>query len=444
MGNYMLEYLEFFESVISGIFPFTFLMISGIYFTLKTRGFQFKNLTKSIKVFFTPSNKIDGITPFQSACNSLSATVGTGNIVGVSTAVVVGGAGAVFWMWVSALVAMCIKSCEIVLGAKYKQKKKNGYIGGPMYYIKSGLSKRFHPLAVVYALAGIFSCVASGNIIQTNSAVLCFGEDIKIRLGLGIVFAVITGVVVVGGVSKISSFTTKAVPFMSVLYIVLCFGVILVNYRLVPKAIWDIFIGAFSPLAVTGGAVGSLLNTVISGASKGVFSNEAGLGTAAMAYSFCGDSEIKRQSLYGIFEVFLDTVVLCTLTALTILCSGVIIDYGNEKAQPIIDAFSGLYGSSSRWILGLMLCIFGISSIIGWAVYGITCSSFLFGNRGKKIFIFIYPFFCILGAVLNVKTVWRMAEFFNGIMLIINLFALLMLSDKIISILKESKNDRKN
>lgn len=434
--------LIFIESLISGMLPFVFLMATGVYFTIKTKGYQFKNLKASIKVFFTTDNsEKKGITAFESACNSLSATVGTGNIVGVASAVALGGAGAVFWMWVSATVAMCIKSAEIVTAIIYKRKKIGENLGGPMYYIQNGMSKKFGFLAKIYALAGVLSCFFSGNIIQTNSAILCFGESLKTRIPMGILFAIITAFVIIGGVSKISKFTTKAVPFMSVLYIVLCFGVILVNIKAVPKCFSSIIMGAFNPSAVTAGAVGSILSTIISGASKGVFSNEAGLGTAAMAYAISEDNNVYKQGLYGIFEVFLDTIVLCTLTALTILCSGVIIDYGNAEKVPVVDAFKGVYGDFSQSVLAIMLCLFGISSIIGWAVYGITCSRYLFGNKGKKIFTLVYPVFCILGAVLNITTVWRVAEFFNGIMLIINLFSIIALSDRVIPILRGRKND---
>ncbi len=438
----MQSVFEFIEKLISGMLPFALLMLVGLYFTLKTKGYQFRNFSKSVRVFFSKSGDNNGgITPFQAACNSLSATVGTGNIVGVAAAVCLGGAGAVFWMWVSALVAMCVKSAEIVISVKFKEKKTDECVGGPMYYIKNGLSEKYGFLAKIYAFSGVFACFCSGNIIQTNSAVICFSQSANIRLLVGVIFAVITASVVIGGVSKISNFTTRAVPFMSVLYIVLCLGVIFANIRLVPECFLKIFIGAFNPSAVTGGAVGTVLTTVVCGASKGIFSNEAGLGTAAMAYAVSGDGDMKKQGLYGVFEVFLDTIVLCTLTALTILCSGVIIDYGNTASLPVTNAFSVLYGGFSQNILALMLCLFGISSIIGWAVYGINCSSYLFGRKGKKIFIYIYPFFCILGAVLKVETVWRVAEFFNGIMLIINLFSLLSLADKIIPILKGNKND---
>ena len=189
--------------------------------------------------------------------------------------------------------------------------------------------------------------------------------------------------------------------------------------------------------------MGSVLVTVISGASKGVFSNEAGLGTAGMAYALTGGDDAETKGVYGIFEVFLDTIVLCTLTALTILCSGGIIDYGNQKTVLIKEAFYSVYGNFSVNLLSFMLLLFGISSIIGWAVYGINCGEFLLGKNGKKIFTVLYPVFCITGAVLNVNTVWRLAEFFNGIMVIINLYGLLNLADCIIPLLKGNKNDRK-
>ena len=445
MGIYMSYCLKFFESLISGMLPFVLLMFVGGFLTVKSGGFQFRNLGKSVKVFFTPEkNKGKNLTAFQSACNSLAATVGTGNIVGVGAAVVLGGAGAVFWMWVSAAVAMCIKSAEIILAICFKEKQKDKYVGGPMYYIKNGLPQKYEFLAVIYAFAGIFSCFASGNVIQTNSAVLCFCDSIEIRLALGVVFAIITAVVIVGGATKISAFTTKAVPFMSVLYIVLCLGVITANFNSLPKCFIDIFKGAFCPSAVTGGVLGSVLNTVISGATKGVFSNEAGLGTAAIAYSAGESNDIYRQGLYGIFEVFLDTLVLCTLSALTILSSGIIIDYGNEKTVPVANAFSSVYGRYSQLILGIMLCIFAISSIIGWAVYGISFSKFLIGAKGEKIFTRVYPFFCILGAVLNVKAVWRAAEFFNGIMIIVNMFAIILLKERVIFYFKDTKYDKTN
>ena len=433
----MVKSIFILEKLISGMFPFVLIVATGIYFTVRTGGYQFKNFGKSLRAFFAKNeSKKGGITPFSAACNSLSATVGTGNIIGVSAAIGLGGAGAVFWMWVSAVFAMCIKSAEIVAAVKFKQHKNGENYGGPMYYIKSGI------LAKIYAVCGVFACVFGGNIIQTNSAVIFLGSNLKIAVG--IIFTVITALVVIGGTQKISKFTLKAVPLMSVLYITLCLGVILSNISQIPNCFANIFKGAFNPAAVSGGAVGSVLVTVISGASKGVFSNEAGLGTAGMAYALtAGGGDAETKGLYGIFEVFLDTIVLCTLTALTILCSGGIIDYGNPKTVLIKEAFYSVYGNFSVNLLSFMLLLFGISSIIGWAVYGINCGEFLFKKNGKKIFTVLYPVFCIIGAVLNVNTVWRLAEFFNGIMVIINLYGLLNLADCIIPLLKGNKNDRK-
>lgn len=434
----MRNFLIFVESLASGILPFTVLMLTGVYLTAKTNGYQLKNLGKAFKeIFKSDKDNKHGVSTFGAVCTSLSAAVGTGNIAGVSAALSLGGAGAVFWMWISALVGMCVKSAEIVLGIIYRQNTT----GGPMYYIKKGLPKRYTGLAFLFAFIGIFSVISTGNLTQVNAAVYSISSRIDIRFIFGIVFAIIVLFVVVGGVKKISNFTSIVVPLMSVLYIILCFGIIFNNINALPKAFSDIFTGAFNPKAVTGGAVGSIFLTAINGAKKGVFSNEAGLGTAAMAHASADKANPQSQGLFGIFEVFTDTILICTLTALTILTSGVIIDYGNVASSELVNsALSTLYGDFSYVLLSLMLCLFGISSVIGWAVYGICCTEFLFGKTGKKAFIIIYPLFCVIGAVCNIETAWRISEFFNGIMLLINVFAILLLSDKAFPFLKGVKN----
>ena len=442
-GNGMNNIFIFLESLFSGVFPFVFLMIVGLYFTFKSNGYQFRNFFKSMSAFFEgdKDNK-SGVSSFGAVCTSLSATVGTGNIAGVASAISVGGAGAVFWMWISALVGMCVKSAEIVTAILYRDKD---FTGGPMYYIKKGLPKKFFPLSFIFCVVGIISCFCTGNITQINASVLSVSNNMVVRIIFGVVFAIVTAFVIIGGINKITAFTSKIVPFMAVLYIILCFGVILKNFQTLPLAFADIFKGAFNPSAVTGGAVGSLLNTVITGAKKGVFSNEAGLGTAGMAHSSAVDATPQKQGLFGVFEVFVDTILICTLTALTILCSGVIIDYGSVSSSELVKhSLFGLYGSFSSVMLSIMLCLFGISSVIGWSVYGIQCTKFLLGQRGAKAFIFIYPLFCIVGAVCKVETAWRISEFFNGIMLIINLFAVIMLSGEVIPFLKGEQNDFKN
>ncbi len=434
----MKEILEFVEKLISGMLPFTFLVICGVFLTVKSGFFQFRFLPLSIKhalgVAFSRKKSKDGISPFQAACTALSSTVGTGNIAGVAGAIAVGGAGAVFWMWISALAGMAVKSAEIILALKFKDKKG----GGPMYYIKYGLSHSLTFLAIIFSLAGILSAFFSGNITQTGSAIatLNAGKGVKLLFGIG--FALTVAAVIIGGAKRIGNITEKIVPLMALLYIIMTLGVIIININSLPNAFAIILKGAFKPKAVTGGAVGSVINTAVTGASRGVFSNEAGLGTSAIAHGAARENEGAKQSLYGIFEVFADTLVICTLTALTILTSGVNIEYGKTASTELAaSALSCTYGKWGTVLLVVMMCLFGLSSVIGWGLYGVKCSGFLFGKRGEKLFTAIYPFFCLAGAVCKIETAWRLSAFFNGIMLCVNVFAVIMLSNTAI---KEMRN----
>ena len=434
MGDFVKQIFEFSENLISGMLPFVFLIICGIYLTVKSGFFQFKLLPLSIKHalngIFSRKNTKEGISPFQAACTALSATVGTGNIAGVAGALALGGAGAVFWMWISALAGMIVKSAEIILALRFNEKKESSSVGGPMYYIKNGLPKSAAPLAAIFSISGIFSAFFSGNVTQTGSAIASINAGTGVKLILGIIFAAATAAVIIGGVRRIGKFTEKIVPFMALIYILMTFGVIAVNINSLPRVFGMIFEGAFKPSAVTGGAIGSIITAAVTGASRGVFSNEAGLGTSAIAHASAIENEGVKQSLYGIFEVFADTVVICTLTALTILCSGVNIEYGKAASTELAaSALSCVYGKSALILLALMMCLFGLSSVIGWGLYGVACSGFLFGKKGERAFIFIYPLFCIVGAVCRVDTAWRLSAFFNGIMLCVNVFAVLILGD---------------
>lgn len=440
----MKDFFSFAESLISGMFPFVFLLIAGIYYTVKTGFFQFRYLPSSIKYalggIFKKKNG-DGVSPFQAACTALSATVGTGNIAGVAGALSLGGAGAIFWMWVSAFAGMIIKVAEIVLSLIYREKHGDIYIGGPMYYIKNGLSPAFKPLAAVFAFTGIFAVFSSGNITQTNAAVASLGGGTAVKLVGGVAFAVITLAVISGGASRIGLFTEKIVPFMAALYIAMSIFVIVKNVSSLPTVLKMIIGGAFCPSAVTGGAVGSFTATLINGAAKGVFSNEAGLGTSAMAHAASQHTDGVRQGLYGIFEVFTDTVVICTLTALSVLCSGTYIEYGKTASTELVKAsLLGVFGSGSGILLAVMMCLFGISSVVGWGYYGTVCCEFIFKNTGKRIFIFVYPLFCIFGSLCKADTAWRLSAFFNGIMLCINTFAVILLSGKAVPKLNSIKN----
>ncbi len=434
--------LDFVFKLLSGSLPFCLTLIAGGYFTLATRFFQVRNFIPSFLIL--KGEKGQGISAFSAMCNSLSAAIGTGNIVGVAAALSLGGAGAVFWMWVSSFLGMVIKSGEIALGVFFRKKTAGEFIGGPHIYIQNAMLSPFKFLAYIFATSGIFSAVFCGNMAQINSAVSGITDSAFIRLFIGIAAAVVVWRVICGGTQKIAAFLSKMLPFMAVAYILLCLGVIIKNYTAIPNAFADIFVGAFKPKAVTGGAVGSILNVISTGAAKGIFSNEAGLGTAAVAHSTVENAKPLSQSLFGIFEVFVDTTVLCTLTALTILTSGVIIDYNKApSARLTINALSTLYGDASAVILSVMLLLFGVSSVIGWATYGVNFCRFLFNEKGEKIFILCYPLFCVFGAVISGGFVWQAAELSNGVMVIINLFAMLFLSKEVLTLLKENKNDRK-
>ena len=429
-------------SLISNLLPLTFLLVCGIYLSFKGRFFQitrFFDSSRLMKKAFKTKNKQE-FSSFKAACTSLSATVGTGNIAGVAGALSIGGAGAIFWMWISALCGMGIKAAEIALAVKYREKQKSEFTGGPMYYIKNGLSPRFKPLAVAFCFAGIPAVFCSGNITQTNAAVMSISGNSAVRFVTGIIFAVLTFTVIIGGIKRIGSFTEKIVPLMSVLYIVLCATVIILNIDILPSAFKMIIDGAFNPKAVTGGAVGSVLSCALIGAERGVFSNEAGLGTSAMAHSSAADADPKTQGLFGIFEVFVDTILHCTLTALTVLCSGVKINYGTAaSSELVVSALGGVFGRLAPELISVMLCLFAFSSIIGWAVYGSICTDFLFGKKASKIFLALYPLGSVFGAIAGVELAWGIAAFFNGIMMIINLTAIILLSDKAIIFLKKKE-----
>ena len=428
----MRDFFCFAETLISGMLPFVFLVFSGIYFTVKSNFFQFKYLPSSVAYALGSifkKRKKGEVSPFQAACTALSATVGTGNIAGVAGALSLGGAGAVFWMWVSAFAGMIIKVAEIVLSLNYREKKDGVFVGGPMYYIKNGLPIAFKPLAAIFAVCGIFAVFTSGNLTQTNAAIGSVGGGTAVKVTGGIVFAAVTAAVLAGGNTRIGAFTEKIVPLMAALYIAMTFGVIGKNLSELPHAFGMIIKGAFCPKAVTGGVIGSFTAALVNGASRGVFSNEAGLGTSAMAHSASDNTDGVKQSLYGIFEVFTDTVVICTLTALTVLCSGIYINYGATASTELVnEAFSVIYGDLSGALLALMMCLFGLSSVIGWGYYGTVCCSYVFGNKGKRLFVFIYPAACIIGAVCSADTAWRLSAFFNGIMLCVNTFAVMLLS----------------
>ena len=428
----------------------------GLLLTFRTRFLQFRKFGTTFRVtigkVFRKSDASSGkVTPFQAVCTALAATVGTGNIAGVAGAIAIGGPGAVFWMWVSALLGMCTKFSEVTLAVHYREKNKDGdWVGGPMYYIKNGLKKHWHWLAVVFSILGILAVFGTGNATQVNtittavdSALLNYNliseEHLKtLNLILGIVIAVTVAAVLLGGIKRIGKVTEKLVPGMALLYLVLALGVIVLNYRRLPEVFRTIFTSAFSPAAATGGVVGSMFLSMKKGVSRGIFSNEAGLGTASIAHAAADTDDPTEQGYFGIFEVFADTIVICTITALVILCSGIPIPYGQDAgAELTILGFTSTYGSWVSIFTAIALCCFAFSTILGWGLYGARCLEYLLGTKAGKPFMLVYSLVSVLGATMDLGFLWSFAETFNGLMAIPNLIALMLLSGTVAKLVKK-------
>ena len=428
----------------------------GLFLSLRTRFLQIRKFPYAIKTtlgrMFRKREASDGaMTPFQAVCTALAATVGTGNIAGVAGAIAIGGPGAVFWMWISALLGMCTKFSEVTLAVHFRERNARGdLVGGPMYYIKNGLSKYWQWLAVAFSAFGVLTVFGTGNATQVNtittainSALLNYNviSDSAVNLSniiIGITIAVLVGLVLLGGVKRIGSVAEKLVPFMAVFYIILALGVVLLNIENVPRVLYSIVYGAFNPSAVTGGVVGGFFLSVQKGVSRGIFSNEAGLGTGSIAHACADTQKPVKQGFFGIFEVFTDTILICTLTAWVILCSGVPVSYGSAAgAELTILGFTSIYGNWVSIFTAVAMCCFAFSTIIGWGLYGARCIEFLFSSRVIKPFMVVYSLVAILGATVDLGLLWSIAETFNGLMSIPNLIALFLLSGTVVRLMKE-------
>ena len=394
------------------------------------------------KIFDQKEAEKGAMTPFQAVCTALAGTVGTGNIAGVAGAIAIGGPGAVFWMWISALLGMCTKYSEVVLAVHYRERNKDGdWVGGPMYFIKNGLSSRWHFLAVLFSLFGVVAVFGTGNATQVNTIVTAIdavlvnyhfaseGSLGTLNLILGVIIAACVAMVLLGGVQRIGSFTERLVPFMAVFYIILALGVVFMHIGSVPAVFVSIFAGAFNPASFTGGVIGSMFVSMRRGVSRGIFSNEAGLGTGSIAHATADTGHPVHQGLFGIFEVFTDTIVICTLTALVILCSGVDIVFGQAAGADLtISGFTSSYGIWVSVFTAVALICFAFSTTIGWGLYGSRCVEYLFGTKTIRPFLVIYAFVSVIGATLDLGLLWDISDTFNGLMVIPNLIAVFMLS----------------
>lgn len=460
----MLEVVKSVNGVVNGFIwgiPAMICIIGiGLYLSIGTRFIQIRRFIYAIKhtlgkVFEKKEAESGAMTPFQAVCTALAGTVGTGNIAGVAGAIAIGGPGAVFWMWISALLGMCTKFSEVVLAVHFRERNEKGdWVGGPMYFIKNGLPKKWHFLAVLFSIFGMVAVFGTGNATQVNTIVtaidsvftsynLAEAEGLgTINLALGIFIAVCVALVLLGGIRRIGSFTEKLVPFMAVFYIILAVGVVIMNIGRVPGVFASIFGGAFDPRAFTGGVVGSMFTSMRRGVSRGIFSNEAGLGTGSIAHASADTGHPVQQGLFGIFEVFTDTIVICTLTSLVILCSGIDIVFGQAAGADL--TIAGFIASYGRWVsifTAVALICFAFSTTIGWGLYGSRCVEFLFGTRVIRPFMVVYALVSIIGATLDLGLLWDISDTFNGLMVIPNLIAVFLLSGTVFRLTRDYFND---
>ncbi|AWH77966.1 alanine/glycine:cation symporter family protein [Clostridioides difficile] len=410
---------------------------TGILLTVKLGVVQITKLPRALKLIFSAENKGSGdVSSFAALCTALAATVGTGNIVGVATAIKAGGPGALFWMWIAAFFGMATKYSEGVLAIKYRAKDKNGQVsGGPMYYIVNGMGEKWRPLAIFFAISGILvALLGIGTFTQVNSITDAinnsFGIDPRIT---GVVLAVFVALVVFGGLKSISNVATKIVPFMAVIYVVIC-GIILISFwNKIPETFMLIIKSAFTPTAATGGFLGATMSLAIrNGIARGVFSNESGLGSAPIAAAAAKTEWPAEQGLISMTGTFIDTIIICTLTGFSLVISGVWCSDLNGAVMTQA-AFNGAIPTFGPILLTISLTLFAFTTILGWSYYGERCFEFLFGVKGMNGYRTVFVAMVLLGAFLKLEVVWIIADIVNGLMAIPNLIALLALSPIIVS-----------
>lgn len=442
-----------------------FAIVGGAFLTIRNGGVQFRHFGHAMKntvgkIFQKQEAGEGAVTPRQAVTTALSATVGTGNIVGTSQAIALGGYGAVFWLWLAALVGMCTKYAEIVLAVKYRERDAKGdWVGGPMYYITKGLGKNWKWLAVLFAVFAILASFGIGNMSQVNSitgsvinAVSAFtavspGVELALKWILGIFLAMLIAVILIGGIKRIGAVTETLIPFMSVFYMIFAVIVIVAHIGNLGDTFVKIFSTAFTPQAMFGASTGIVLRqTIIWGLRRSAFSNEAGLGSAAIAHAAADTKGPVQQGLYGIFEVFVDTIVICTLTAVTIISSGVDIGFGTKPGSELITAaLATVFGQKfAALFVAVALMMFAFSTVLGWSLYGTRCVQYLFGDKAIRVFQVIFVVIVVVGCVSPLSIVWDVADTFNGLMAIPNFIALFALSGVVAAETKKYFGNKNN
>lgn len=448
----MTKIMETVNSIVWGVPALVLILGVGLYLSLRTGFAQLRLFPKAFRQFLSrllgKRTGRDAVTPFQALCTALAATVGTGNLAGVAGAIAIGGPGSVFWMWICAVLGMATKFAEATLAVRFRVRNGDGsYSGGPMYLIEKGLGQKWRPLALCYCFFGVVAAFGVGNCTQinavvtgVNSVLMNFGvsESLTGNLVMGILLAALVVSMLLGGAKRIGGIAEKLVPFAAAAYIILSCGVLMACADRIPMAFVQILQGAVSPRAVTGGILGSAFQALRVGVSRGVFTNEAGMGTASIAHASAEVEHPAEQGLMGIMEVFLDTVVICTMTALVILVSRVEIPYGTDEGLALTTrAFCYVYGDWVSVLIALETCCFAFATVLGWGLYGARCAQYLFGASAWKPFAWLQGITVILGAVLNTGTVWLVSETVNGLMSVPNLIALALLSPELVRLTKD-------
>ena len=446
-----MPFLQRIYQIVWGVPTMLLILSVGVYITWRTRFAQLRLLPAALKQFFgrmvDKREEDHGVSSFQALCTALAATVGTGNLAGVAGAIAIGGPGAIFWMWICGLIGMILKFAEATLALRYRVKSPTGeWVGGPMYMIRQGLPKWLHPLSGIYAFFGVAAAFGVGNATQINTVIAgvtdtlaLFGHtlDLEGKLLLGVLLAAMIGAMLLGGAKRIGQAAELLVPFAAGAYLCLGFVVLLLRFSRIDDAFCAIVQGAFHPDAVTGGLVGSVWCVLRTGVSRGIFTNEAGMGTASIAHASAQVRHPVEQGMMGLVEVFADTIVICTITALVILVSDVPIPYGLDAGIRLtIAAFAAVLGNWVSTVIVLCTCLFALATVLGWGLYGIRCAQYLFGDGVWKRFALLQIVTVLLGAVIRADTVWLLAEIVNGLMAIPNLIALWVLTPECILLYK--------
>lgn len=460
----MVEFITNLNSTINGFvwgIPMMVLILGvGVYLTVRCGFPQFAHFGHIMKntlgnAFEKTEKKKGAVSPFKAMCTALAASIGTGNIAGVSGAIAIGGPGAIFWMWISALLGMCTKFAEVTLAVNYRERNEDGdWVGGPMYYITKGLGKGWKWLAALFAAFGALAAFGIGNMTQINTiagtintAIGGFiptteSEQKIIAWFVAIICAIICAFVLLGGIQRLADVCSLLVPVMAVIYIAASLIVILVNIGEIPGALSAIVVGAFNPSAVAGGLVGVGLKTALTkGVGRGIFSNEAGLGSAPIAHAAADVDHPVKQGIYGVFEVFMDTIVVCTMTALVVLLGVGVqnIEYGTDiGANLTIMGFESVFGGGLPGVaVAICLTLFALSTVLAWALYGTRCIEYLFGHKAVRIYQIIFCLFACIAGTVKLDLAWAIADTLNGLMAIPNLVGLALLSPVVVKLCKE-------